>query len=203
MADRGDYQAVSTHSHPKVAACLSSPSFAITHVSTHSHPKVAAFLQLRYAPISACFNTQPPEGGCLQPHGVVNIAAVSTHSHPKVAAYAATATPPPAAFQHTATRRWLRPCVIDQGRFFMFQHTATRRWLPARFEIAPLDLIVSTHSHPKVAANWRAPFAGCRCGFNTQPPEGGCVDGQFAYNGVALFQHTATRRWLRPPTGGI
>ena len=80
----------------------------------------------------------------------------------------------------------------------LFQHTATRRWL-----------------------HWRAPFAGCRYGFNTQPPEGGCKIKQplttqsFSFNtqppeggcysncwrvsSDLSFQHTATRRWLLGP----
>ena len=102
---------VSTHSHPKVAAC-GSPF--ISHFNYNS------------------FNTQPPEGGCLYgkeradnlrkfqhtatrrwlPAGALLfrtlITTVSTHSHPKVAA---------------AVR------LIDRMFVRLFQHTATRRWL--------------------------------------------------------------------------
>ena len=77
---------VSTHSHPKVAAPSVLASVFIAIVSTHSHPKVAAavFLCLKfkcevqhtatrrwllslfcYSRTDRCFNTQPPEGGCL------------------------------------------------------------------------------------------------------------------------------------------
>ena len=35
----------------------------------------------------------------------------------------------------------------------MFQHTATRRWLQSVWVLVELENIVSTHSHPKVAAN--------------------------------------------------
>ena len=77
-------------------------------VSTHSHPKVAAVQRLRGQLMALCFNTQPPEGGCFmllvcltaffsfntQPpeggcSGIKYTLAhpqVSTHSHPKVAA---------------------------------------------------------------------------------------------------------------------
>ena len=124
-------------------------------------------------PAVACFNTQPPEGGCLKRQPSAACLVVSTHSHPKVAAKATE--------------------IEAGGR--LFQHTATRRWLP------------------------QAPALGCvPCGFNTQPPEGGCDIGHGGQRGcgvsthshpkvaasakspnisdVAWFQHTATRRWL-------
>ena len=56
----------------------------------------------------------------------------------------------------------------------MFQHTATRRWLRGISVIDSIFRNVSTHSHPKVAAN--------------------CA---FLLNFQRLFQHTATRRWLQ------
>ena len=55
---------------------------------------------------------------------------------------------------------------------------------------------VSTHSHPKVAAPVPLADVALRRRFNTQPPEGGCDYPQaFAWPSW-LFQHTATRRWL-------
>ena len=84
---------------------------------------------------------------------------------------------------------------------------------------------VSTHSHPKVAAwigsrikgylkgfNTQPPEGGCRClhpprprlgRFNTQPPEGGCPRCFSRHGGCVLFQHTATRRWLQPPSKAL
>ena len=146
---------VSTHSHPKVAACnihglrnflklfqhtatrrwLQSCAANALHVcivSTHSHPKVAACLRKCKQSQWVGFNTQPPEGGC----------------------------------QLFAQDKWL-------GK--MFQHTATRRWLLMAqgillqrlggFNTQPPEggcfikgfywhriAKVSTHSHPKVAA---------------------------------------------------
>ena len=96
--------AVSTHSHPKVAARkqgLYSPS---TNVSTHSHPKVAAggkpsfyivvetfqhTATRRWLPgVGAYlwqkqngFNTQPPEGGCRFLN-IVGIAFISFNTQP-------------------------------------------------------------------------------------------------------------------------
>ena len=100
-------------------------------VSTHSHPKVAA---AQYPELNRLFG-------------------VSTHSHPKVAALKSGKPQLNLKFQHTATRRWL-PAVwptISAGR--SFQHTATRRWLRGQGFRHSDDKLVSTHSHPKVAAN--------------------------------------------------
>ena len=56
-----------------------------------------------------------------------------------------------------------------------FQHTATRRWL-LKFGDFLRDVVkVSTHSHPKVAANKQYSHQLLYSRFNTQPPEGGCV----------------------------
>ncbi len=82
---------------------------------------------------------------------------------------------------------------------------------------------VSTHSRPKAAATSKVFFVLGGLGFNTQPPEGGCIlgfDSNVATNGFntqppeggclrhahrgdtdARFQHTAARRRLR--WGGI
>ena len=79
-------QAVSTHSHPKVAAIKQLHLLPKQIVSTHSHPKVAAFRQRKYWIMLFCFNTQPPEGGCTQEGTSYFLLDVSTHSHPKVAA---------------------------------------------------------------------------------------------------------------------
>ena len=146
-------------------------------VSTHSHPKVAASIHAINQLQLISFNTQPPEGGCLYPKFISLSFIVSTHSHPKVAA----ADPRTihaylSKFQHTATRRWLLfyfshlpksiGCFNTQppegGCLFLimcscsiieFQHTATRRWLlHLVFQHQTSPLLVSTHSHPKVAA---------------------------------------------------
>ena len=145
-------------------------------VSTHSHPKVAAICLLSKSHQSLGFNTQPPEGGCFaQWLGDTINPKVSTHSHPKVAAYPPQAfltpcvsfnTQPPEGgckrgdkwrveiykFQHTATRRWLPSATAFINSSSLFQHTATRRWLHQCDHLVPLATPVSTHSHPKVAA---------------------------------------------------
>ena len=77
---------VSTHSHPKVAAPFLIGREFNHGVSTHSHPKVAAMLEMVISLATACFNTQPPEGGCKISQAQIASLTVSTHSHPKVAA---------------------------------------------------------------------------------------------------------------------
>ena len=130
VSNKDSVISVSTHSHPKVAAKQAIYANNYLRVSTHSHPKVAAAINPRGDKRGDCFNTQPPEGGCL---------------------WQATAFQCVWLFQHTATRRWLHLALMSETGFD----------------------IVSTHSHPKVAAL-----------FLDIP----------AHN--SPFQHTATRRWL-------
>ena len=122
---------VSTHSHPKVAAASQITNINKWIVSTHSHPKVAAPRRSGGSNLRGCFNTQPPEGGC------------NWHS------FSFDSISP---FQHTATRRWLPSCRSTRTPKQPFQHTATRRWLPTEGATITAGSNVSTHSHPKVAA---------------------------------------------------
>ncbi len=87
QSEAGDFDAgaVSTHSRPKAAATALDNRIANLSVSTHSRPKAAAALSKQYVSVelfqhtaarrrlrframsvkeAACFNTQPPEGGC-------------------------------------------------------------------------------------------------------------------------------------------
>ena len=208
---------VSTHSHPKVAAPPVSTTGAPLLVSTHSHPKVAAAAAWSRLARRACFNTQPPEGGCC----------------------------------HERHRRGGERCFNTQPpeggcglRGIYLAHQACFNTQPpeggCRQQRLNIRLnVVSTHSHPKVAAaarcgrgrflpgfNTQPPEGGCfihagdtdlRVGFNTQPPEGGCLcrhprriragvsthshpkvaaAGMPCSSKCSRFQHTATRRWL-------
>ena len=54
---------VSTHSRPKAAGSDNTPDKKGLTVSTHSRPKAAGSPARPVRPTSACFNTQPPEGG--------------------------------------------------------------------------------------------------------------------------------------------
>ena len=146
-----DGDKVSTHSHPKVAACL---VYLLHHYKLFQHTATRRWLQLivsspvpylRFQHTATrrwllalkdltwkfrSFNTQPPEGGCEIKPIARNRCEVSTHSHPKVAA--------------------------------------------TKLAIEKLLSKVSTHSHPKVAANFCDVFYQFYFCFNTQPPEGGC-----------------------------
>ena len=187
------------------------------------------------------FNTQPPEGGCGRALGeAVGDGIVSTHSHPKVAAEHSSPRGSVKAFQHTATRRWLRAGRSRYQINHEFQHTATRRWLPVDTKGVEYRHDVSTHSHPKVAAHRPAventgnsvsthshpKVAAENYDINTQAiwvsthshPKVAADANKLTSTSLAvsthshpkvaakaraisfsmsLFQHTATRRWLR------
>ena len=55
---------------------------------------------------------------------------------------------------------------------------------------------VSTHSRPKAAAHGLIQLKRRRRGFNTQPPEGGCLKRLMNKRKELVFQHTAARRRL-------
>ena len=132
-----DGDKVSTHSHPKVAACLvyllhhyklfqhtatrrwllsvMMTFKSVTGVSTHSHPKVAASRSSLCMPHSLVSTHSHPKVAavifCLHsPHQ-----QVSTHSHPKVAATVFTDAKAALVFQHTATRRWLHQIYYSKN----------------------------------------------------------------------------------------
>ena len=77
-----------------------------------------------------CFNTQPPEGGCLSNESQPFKIEVSTHSRPKAAG----------------------PLVSLQRVVQAFQHTAARRRLLLEVANNTRASLVSTHSRPKAAA---------------------------------------------------
>ena len=144
-------------------------------VSTHSRPKAAASACNLILYNIICFNTQPPEGGCLYPPVSYNINGVSTHSRPKAAAV-----------------------MVTQDNNYNLVSTHSRPKAAAVSYLNHINLFqVSTHSRPKAAANIHKQCAPCNdwfqhtaarrrlrtfmCGFywskkcfNTQPPEGGC-----------------------------
>ena len=126
----------------------------INRVSTHSRPKAAGCCTDTRPKPSNRFNSQPPEGGWLEPARYdVDELLVSTHSRPKAAGTKSVAVKSPPKFQLTAARRRL----------------GTRlSWYNDVHD-------VSTHSRPKAAG--RAAPAGCgKSGsFNSQPPEGGWI----------------------------
>ena len=123
--------AVSTHSHPKVAASTNGRDLTLSWVSTHSHPKVAAPLLRGLFVGGVSFNTQPPEGGCRPRQSGCRLGGCFN-------------TQPPEG-----------GCRAGRSRYQInheFQHTATRRWLHLSELQFQAWADVSTHSHPKVAA---------------------------------------------------
>ena len=120
-------------------------------------------------------------------------------------------------FQHTAARRRLDHChrqTVYLARFntqppeggwttrfrsslsrFLFQHTAARRRLDAVAAQFKAQEAVSTHSRPKAAGRrHRLPRPHQRS-FNTQPPEGGWMNGKTDLVDKGGFN-------TQPPEGG-
>ena len=77
-----------------------------------------------------------------------------------------------------------------------FQHTATRRWLLFRCANIKPCFLVSTHSHPKVAADYINKSISVYDVSTHSHPK--VAAGQEFTNWLRAykFQHTATRRWL-------
>ena len=82
---------VSTHSRPKAAGRRRLPDIRSGEVSTHSRPKAAGTATRCWQTLTACFNTQPPEGGWRP--------LWQTGSRFE-------------KFQHTAARRRLGPAIL-------------------------------------------------------------------------------------------
>ena len=137
-------------------------------------------VQSKAQPING-FNTQPPEGGCALFSSPLALSViVSTHSHPKVAAYT--------HFEQHQERDSFNTQPPEGGCLHLVGCCSSF----ARFNTQPpeggCDLCdsgayefsqVSTHSHPKVAADYDLPHQIRPQCFNTQPPEGGCIDRTF------------------------
>ena len=168
--------------------------------------------------LPACFNTQPPEGGC-RARGRSRTWPPGFNTQPPEGG-CLLLRPELAAghvFQHTAARRRLRQPSCAFVSAAQFQHTAARRRLLALMRHVGVAIRVSTHSRPKAAAtpgssprhagggfNTQPPEGGCkyRCGtlptsssFNTQPPEGGCSGNKSGRLASASFN-------TQPPEGG-
>ena len=122
-----------------------------------------------------CFNTQPPEGGCL---------------------LTGNAIAQDGKFQHTAARRRLLMMPQLQRFLLVFQHTAARRRLHAMG--IPLHYGINMFQH--TAARRRlliseGEIEGLADGFNTQPPEGGCLVKKNPSSAKVCFN-------TQPPEGG-
>ena len=153
------------------------------------------------------FNTQPPEGGCYRARLVRRFLG---------------------CYQHCTTNTGFNTQPPEggcdnQNNWDKLQKVSThsRPKAAANYnQFERLHLTVSTHSRPKAAArngcglrfktaagfNTQPPEGGCirRKGwcpvmacFNTQPPEGGCCPISDCRHHPSMFQHTAARRRLR------
>ena len=206
---------VSTHSRPKAAELRflnKSGSRLFQHTAARRR------LQSRHGQyrVVGGFNTQPPEGGCLQSQNSLPFAQVSTHSRPKAAEKF---TPPKLAdllFQHTAARRRLVLHYDSVLARTLFQHTAARRRLTAAFRcraagrsfntqppeggwvsdvhFVPLSQ-VSTHSRPKAAGGMYRPMMAAM-GVSTHSRPKAAEYWYAPTLPATLFQHTAARRRL-------
>ena len=165
---------VSTHSHPKVAAQAAKDWLNVVAVSTHSHPKVAAHIfqvvvlgyLFQHTATRRWLHFYPTRRSRLKSFQhtatrrwllghIVALCNRLWFQHTATRRWLLTyeqKPPPTKMFQHTATRRWLRSSASSNLMMLRFQHTATRRWLRRALGEAVGDGIVSTHSHPKVAA---------------------------------------------------
>ena len=101
-----------------------------------------------------CFNTQPPEGGCRlsNDNGVIYIMFQHTAARRRLLINGG-AIKIGSLFQHTAARRRLHRSSRCKFVYWWFQHTAARRRLHAFIDLDHTDKHVSTHSRPKAAAN--------------------------------------------------
>ena len=104
-------------------------------------------------------------------------------------------------FQHTTTRRWLPKSAVCFSFDSSFQHTATRRWLLFSSRGEDFTNRVSTHSHPKVAAQNLAQKRH-DLWVSTHSRAEAAASRKLHLNKPKMFQHTAARRRL-PKNGGI
>ena len=166
-----------------------------------------------------CFNTQPPEGGCIPARSPAQSCRSFNTQPPEggclVDSFILLAN---CLFQHTAARRRLLAFQSAQTLVYSVS-THSRPKAAALLLFAHRNKTqVSTHSRPKAAAANPATTASKRvfqhtaarrrlrqiaqhifptvC-FNTQPPEGGCISSPASPPKKQPFQHTAARRRLR------
>ena len=89
----------------------------------------------------------PQQGDAIR-----NITGVSTHSHPKVAAISPSQYSGLLRFQHTATRRWLHGVLGLMINMNSFNTQPPEGGCGGNVIFLNGFQVVSTHSHPKVAA---------------------------------------------------
>ena len=143
---------VSTHSRPKAAGGYRTPRRNARIVSTHSRPKAAGMCCDNGKVQPYCFNTQPPEGGCV--FGCVQpFVMVGFNTQPpeggwfRILIKAAQSV----RFQHTAARRRLGNHAGCERRSNACFNTQPPEGGWASAWLMTWSLQVSTHSRPKAA----------------------------------------------------
>ena len=173
---------------------------------------------------TSCFNTQPRGGGCPVGGSSLIHGVVSTHSRAEATAYRQyvpprharrfNTQPPEGGCNDRRCEEYNTERVSTHSRpkaaanrfsqllfiLALFQHTAARRRL-----LPPQQQLTRKH----YGFNTQPPEGGCiykpiwqvasDC-FNTQPPEGGCLRLNYRSPPHPMFQHTAARRRLRERT---
>ena len=141
------------------------------------------------------FNTQPPEGGWIQPH-IARHAARRFNTQPPEGGWASNRKVSDDClwFQHTAARRRLGRLPKRLLKSTKFQHTAARR----RLVDVNLRSLIGEHSFntqpPEGGWTFSVLFEKPFSSFNTQPPEGGWANKMGGLTRLEWFQHTAARR---------
>ena len=121
----------------------------------------------------ACFNTQPPEGGCAVPTLISQLLR---------------------EFQHTAARRRLQLANKSAHECVPFQHTAARRrLLQSRTKVGKNGSFNTQPPEGGCVSGLKLQMPGKR--FNTQPPEGGC-------HALSVRPLTPQGFNTQPPEGG-
>ena len=166
-------------------------------VSTHSRPKAAGASHSSHKSMRSGFNTQPPEGGWIQPH-IARHAARRFNTQPPEGGWASNRKVSDDClwFQHTAARRRLGRLPKRLLKSTKFQHTAARR----RLVDVNLRSLIGEHSFntqpPEGGWTFSVLFEKPFSSFNTQPPEGGWANKMGGLTRLEWFQHTAARRRL-------
>ena len=142
------------------------------------------------------FNTQPPEGGWIQPH-IARHAARRFNTQPPEGGWASNrkVSDDCLCFQHTAARRRL---VDVNLRSLIGEHSFNTQppeggW-SSKLD-TPQPTTVSTHSRPKAAGDCLAFSYHLLVCFNTQPPEGGWTKSVTSLARLPSFN-------TQPPEGG-
>ena len=217
----GSATTVSTHSRPKAAGSRAESNEQVSFVSTHSRPKAAGLTHLlagEYIRVST--HSRPKAAGEVP--GVSRAWAVPfqlTAARRRLVR-PSTAAACGHAFQLTAARRRLaahhhhkfaETCFNSQPpeggwsistankTIIVNVSTHSRPKAAGTGDVGHTPYVnVSTHSRPKAAGFLRLQCVLLFARFNSQPPEGGWMNGAIGAVLLAEFQLTAARRRLEP-----